>query len=198
MILDMANPDWSAYRDEVWEGMAPGTYGMAPRILHLFGRLGLSPGNVPASNLVFVRSRNEATMGAATMQILANQCWPFHAAVIKEELKPSAVLCLGKTAKQARSQSTQPTRKLLSGTAVDGEGGCSGAVACLSRQAWEWGVGSGRHVWGGGDWVPASSRRRLSFPRAAGRQEVKGSRDPGASELLNIQIPQHPPAPYYS
>lgn len=97
MILEMANPDWSAFRDEVWEGRTPGTYGMAPRILYLFRRLGLSPGNVPASNLVFVRSRNEATMGAASMRRLADQCWPFHAAVI-QELKPRVVLCMGKTA----------------------------------------------------------------------------------------------------
>lgn len=97
MILGMPNPDWSAYRDEVWEGMPPGTYGMAPRILHLFRRLGLNPGNVPASNLVFVRSANEAAMGAAAMTALADQCWAFHAAVI-EELKPKAILCLGKTA----------------------------------------------------------------------------------------------------
>ena len=97
MILGMSNPDWSAYRDEAWEGMPPGTFGMAPRILHLFMQLGLDPGNVPASNLAFVRSKTEAAMGAVAMQGLADQCWAFHDAVINK-LKPKVVLCLGQTA----------------------------------------------------------------------------------------------------
>jgi hypothetical protein len=59
-VLTELPADWSAYRDESWEGAAPGTYGMAPRILHMLHRLGLSPGATPASNLFFVRSSREA------------------------------------------------------------------------------------------------------------------------------------------
>lgn len=88
--------DWSAYRDEVWEHAPPGTYGMAPRVLHLFRRVGLEPGSVPASNLFFVRSRREQHM-AERQKDLSELCWPFHARVI-EELNPRAVLCLGATA----------------------------------------------------------------------------------------------------
>ncbi len=88
--------DWSAYRDESWEGAAPGTYGMAPRILHLFRQLSLQPGCVPASNLFFVRSRREEQIKERQVT-LADLCWPFHALVI-ETLKPRAILCLGSTA----------------------------------------------------------------------------------------------------
>lgn len=88
--------DWSAFRDEVWEGAAPGTYGMAPRVLHLFRQLNLEPHTVPASNLIFVRSRNEEDL-RHRQAALAELCWPFHQAVI-DMLKPRVVLCLGGTA----------------------------------------------------------------------------------------------------
>ncbi|RZV58934.1 hypothetical protein B188_03060 [Candidatus Brocadiaceae bacterium B188] len=88
--------DWSAYRDEVWEGALPGTYGMAPRILHLLRQLDLNPGAVPASNLIFVRSLREEHI-RARQGGLADMCWPFHARVIAE-LQPRLVLCLGGTA----------------------------------------------------------------------------------------------------
>jgi hypothetical protein len=89
-------PAWSAYRDQVWEGAAPGTHGMAPRVLHLFRTLGLEPGSIPASNLFFVRSRREEHVQARRRE-LSDLCWPFHARVV-EELTPRAVLCLGATA----------------------------------------------------------------------------------------------------
>ena len=95
-VLHSQPDDWSAYRDESWEGAVPGTYGMAPRVLHLFAALGLSPGNVPSSNLVFVRSRREGDIGNE-MASLADLCWTFHAFAI-EQLQPQAILCFGKTA----------------------------------------------------------------------------------------------------
>jgi hypothetical protein len=85
--------DWSAYRDEVWKGFPPGTYGMAPRVLHFFAQMHLNPGFVPCSNLVFIRSRREGDLGPQ-LQALADQCWPFHASVI-ELLQPRVILCLG-------------------------------------------------------------------------------------------------------
>src|SRR5574340_788790 len=48
-VLNVYPADWSAYRDESWVGAVPGTYGMAPRVLHLFAKLGVSPGSVPCS-----------------------------------------------------------------------------------------------------------------------------------------------------
>ena len=88
--------NWSAYRDESWEGAAPGTHGMAPRVLHLIRRVGLDPGKVPASNLFFVRSSRETHM-AERQAALKELCWPFHALVIGR-LRPRIVLCLGGTA----------------------------------------------------------------------------------------------------
>jgi hypothetical protein len=95
-VLHELPEDWSAYRDEVWEGSAPGTYGMAPRVLHLFRRLGMEPGAVPASNLFFVRSRREEHIKERQGE-LSDLCWPFHAAVL-QELRPRVILCLGATA----------------------------------------------------------------------------------------------------
>lgn len=95
-VLHAFPSDWSAYRDESWEGAEPGTYGMAPRVLHLLQRLGLSPGAVPSSNLIFVRSRREADIKRRDMRAMADACWPFHDAVIKT-LRPRVVLCCGKT-----------------------------------------------------------------------------------------------------
>lgn len=90
-------PDyWSAYRDEIWEGALPGTYGMAPRVLHLFHQLGLQPDLVPASNLIFVRSRREEQI-KERKAALAELCWAFHANVIAV-LRPKVILCLGDTA----------------------------------------------------------------------------------------------------
>lgn len=87
---------WSAYADESWEGAAPGTYGMAPRVLHLFDRIGMDPHDVPASNVVFVRTNNEAALAREKKELLA-ACWPVHEAVIRN-LEVSTILCLGGTA----------------------------------------------------------------------------------------------------
>ncbi|MDA0237716.1 MAG: uracil-DNA glycosylase family protein [Proteobacteria bacterium] len=95
-VLTKFDPDWSAYRDESWKGKAPGKSGMQPRVLHLFSRLGFSAGEVPASNLVFVRSSRESTFEGDLAEV-AEDCWPFHLAVI-EKLKPTVVVCLGLTA----------------------------------------------------------------------------------------------------
>ena len=95
-VLTALPSNWSAYRDESWEGAVPGTYGMAPRILHVFKQLGLTPGSVPASNLFFVRSRREAQIRERQAE-LSDLCWPFHQTVI-ERLKPRVILCLGSTA----------------------------------------------------------------------------------------------------
>jgi hypothetical protein len=53
--------DWSAYRDERWRGVSPATVGMAPRLLHIFARLGLNPGMVLSSNLVFASPAEKLT-----------------------------------------------------------------------------------------------------------------------------------------
>lgn len=95
-VLQCEPDDWSAYRDESWKGKPPGTCGMQPRILHLFNRLNLLAGEVPASNVIFLRSRGEKYI-AGDINHLANECWPFHQKVL-DVLKPKAILCFGKTA----------------------------------------------------------------------------------------------------
>ena len=95
-VLNKEPGNWSAYRDESWRGRPPGTYGMAPRVLHLFRTLGLNPGEVPASNIVFVRSGREDRLDGDMMQ-LAMECWPFHQAVI-DRLAISVIVCMGQSA----------------------------------------------------------------------------------------------------
>lgn len=90
-------PDkWSEYSDESWGGYPKGKKGMQPRILRLLKNLCLDPGDVPSSNIIFVRSRGEADL-ADHFDAFAETCWPFHQAVI-QHVQPRVILCLGKRA----------------------------------------------------------------------------------------------------
>jgi hypothetical protein len=89
-------PWWSAYADESWHDAAPGTWGMAPRILRLLQAIGLEPRSVPTSNVIFVRSSTEATL-QSNKNALLEACWPVHHAVIKA-LNIRVILCFGGTA----------------------------------------------------------------------------------------------------
>lgn len=95
-VLERLPADWSAYRDEAWNGTPAGKATMQRRVLHLFDGLGLSPGAVPSSNLVFQRSRREADL-AAQFKALADVCWPLHASVVRR-LRPRAIVCFGRRA----------------------------------------------------------------------------------------------------
>lgn len=87
---------WSAYSDDAWEGCAPGEYGMQPRVRHLFKQLGRDLQKTPASNVVFVRTRNEYDLADRKAELL-DRCWPVHDAVIKR-LGIRTILCFGSTA----------------------------------------------------------------------------------------------------
>lgn len=91
-----AAPDWLSFSDQSIKGKKAGTYGFQPRVLHVLEQTGLNPRSVPASNLVFVRSRREKDI-AGQLDSLAEQCWPFHRQVI-EGLGVKVVLCFGSTA----------------------------------------------------------------------------------------------------
>jgi hypothetical protein len=95
-ILSMANPDWSEYKDEIWGGTKPGVYGLQPRILHLLRILNLSPSEIPASNVCFVRSPREINI-SDNLDEYCELCWPFHEKVINE-LGIKVILCFGKSA----------------------------------------------------------------------------------------------------
>ncbi len=69
---------------------------MQPRVLHLLEQLNLDAGEVPSSNVVFVRSQREKDINNQ-FNYLAEKCWPFHKSVI-EALKPKIIICFGKTA----------------------------------------------------------------------------------------------------
>lgn len=97
--LGRQTDQWSEYADGLWRGAKPGKWGMQPRILHLCRQLGLDVHSVPASNLVFVRSNREATLGLNKGSLI-DLCWPFHAAVL-QRLRPKLVACLGQTAGRA-------------------------------------------------------------------------------------------------
>ena len=92
-VLSREPGDWSAYRDEKWEGKPERTHGMQPRVLHLLGRLGYSQDGLPASNVVFPRSRRADLLDGGMRQY-ADQYWVFHQTVI-DRLQPQVILCFG-------------------------------------------------------------------------------------------------------
>lgn len=87
---------WAEYAEGSWRGRAPGTTGMQPRVLHLLRRLSLDPREIPASNVVFVRSGREADLERDKPALL-RMCWPVHQAVI-DRLGVGTILCFGGTA----------------------------------------------------------------------------------------------------
>lgn len=87
---------YSSYVDEIWEGNTPGAHGMQPKIQHMAKTLNIDLQLTPASNVVFARTRDEASLSEETQTLLA-QCWPVHQAVI-QSLGIRMLICLGGTA----------------------------------------------------------------------------------------------------
>ncbi len=94
MVLKNLNPNWSEYKDESWDEHSPGTFGLQPRVLHMLRVLELSPYEVPASNICFVRSKREKAI-SKDLRSLSDLCWPFHQKVI-ESLHIKLILCFGR------------------------------------------------------------------------------------------------------
>ena len=97
-VLHEKPENWSAYRDESWRGKSPGKDAMQQRMLHLFGRVGHDPGEVPVSEVVFQRSRNVKVL-EGDFRELALLCWPFHQTVI-DRLGARVIVCIGKNASE--------------------------------------------------------------------------------------------------
>ena len=95
-VLNSFDNNWSAYRDESWAGAPPGSNGLQPSLLRLFQGLERDPGKVPASNLVFVRSKDVAQLDRLYKEQseINAVCWPFHQAVI-EKLGVRVLVCFG-------------------------------------------------------------------------------------------------------
>lgn len=90
--LKAGRTDYSAYVTHAWK---PPTR-IDRNVLHLLRFLSLRPTEVPASCLVFGRTRSESEI-AGDFERLAALCWPFHEAVISR-LGVEVVVCFGKTA----------------------------------------------------------------------------------------------------
>lgn len=90
-----SSPNYSAYRDDRWIGPA-GAAPMQRSVLHMFERIGIDPGLVPSTNLIFARSRAAIDI-APQMFDLADVCWPFHAASIVRA-GARVVVCFGSDA----------------------------------------------------------------------------------------------------
>jgi hypothetical protein len=90
--------DYSAYAEERWPDephIKPGTSRMQRSVRHMLTNLKLEPYQVPASNLIFLSSRNEK--GLKDKSSLLETCWPVHQAVI-DTLRVRTILCFGQTA----------------------------------------------------------------------------------------------------
>ncbi len=97
-VLHKESENWSSYRDEKWakkDGWyVPGAAPMQKRMLHLFQRIGSDPGEVPASNIIFLRFGRQDQPERYQISQLAQKCWNFHEAVV-ERLGVRVVVCLG-------------------------------------------------------------------------------------------------------
>ena len=94
-VMDCAPYNWSAYRDEQWQGARLGEGGIQPSLLHLFSVVGLDPGTVPVSNIVFARS-SEVSEYSGDFDTDASDCWAFHQEVI-DRLSVEVVVVVGKS-----------------------------------------------------------------------------------------------------
>lgn len=93
-IIVNRKSNFSEYRDGIWKkGKKAGESPMQKRVLHLFLKLGLSPSDVPASNVCFVRSRGESEI-KEKLNFYSELCWPVHESIIKE-LDIKIILCFG-------------------------------------------------------------------------------------------------------
>ncbi|WP_152682860.1 hypothetical protein [Caenimonas sp. SL110] len=90
------NADWSSFRDQSLKGKPPGTFGFQPRVLHLLDAVQQKPSDVPASNLIFVRTKREKNLDGR-LDALAEESWQFHETAIRL-LGVKVVLCFGQTA----------------------------------------------------------------------------------------------------
>lgn len=94
-VLNEKPYNWSNYRDGCWTPKCAKTR-LQRGVLHLFDRLEMNPGEVPASEVVFLRSKSLPEL-EGNFEQLANRCWQFHQTVI-DKLCVKVVVCIGKHA----------------------------------------------------------------------------------------------------
>ena len=93
-VLNHKSAQWSAYLDDPWDGLPPGEQRMQKRVAHLCAGLGLDLRAIPTSHLIFPCWNSGSEPGAAVERQWAEECWPFHQAVI-DQLGVRVVVCLG-------------------------------------------------------------------------------------------------------
>lgn len=97
-VLNQEPAEWSAYRDESWQGQPEGSRPQQKRVAYLCDSLGLNPGKIPAAQLIFRRWDAASTPAADVERQWSEECWPFHQAVI-DRLEVRVVVCLGSYAR---------------------------------------------------------------------------------------------------
>ncbi len=85
----LPSSEWNSYGHATWKGRNT----LQRRILWLLGQLGLDPLTVAASNLIFVRSRDETSL---QYDAYADVCWSVHERVL-QLVEPRLVIAYGGT-----------------------------------------------------------------------------------------------------
>ena len=98
-ILKRNCADWSGYRDDGWDNK-PGKHFLQRNVLHLLNKVGKKEleHKIPASEVVFLKSRGVSDLKrlyGKGYEELADECWPFHGAVI-DKLEVRVVVVYGK------------------------------------------------------------------------------------------------------
>lgn len=112
LVLHNKPDRWSEYTCESWlvrgKYRKPGEGGIQPSVVHLIQRLGYDPRDIPASNVVFTRTREAEDL--KEIDSLSKACWRFHREVIAH-LKPKLILCMGRGAEDILKNETNAVTK---------------------------------------------------------------------------------------
>ena len=96
-VLACEDHGWSAYQDESWgPNLKRGSATFQKRVQYLCNKISMDVREVPASNVIFERSPDFASLGGRA-KCVAKKCWPFHRKVI-DTLGVRIVVCLGANA----------------------------------------------------------------------------------------------------
>ena len=86
-VLYHKRPDWFGYKDDSWGGHVSGKHFLQRNVLHLLKESEISVREVPASEVVFLKSKGIGELEkhyGKSYEELADECWPFHKAVIAQ------------------------------------------------------------------------------------------------------------------
>lgn len=84
-VLYHKPPDWFDYKDGSWGDKPPGKHFLQKNVLHLLKEAKKNVREVPASEVLFLQSQNVRELKKfyrKSYEELADECWPFHKAVI--------------------------------------------------------------------------------------------------------------------